>query len=216
MHSEGRTPAAAAAVARSGSEGRLPAAQPAAMRPDPSPQLVQAFRVVATRMAGLPIVNDTLAVEAVGFAPWQGHWLGVMVTPWFMNLILTPRDPAAWQPLAQGEKRAYRFPAGIYDFIGASDLLAGEYQLCSLFSPVLQFDDQETARMVAALARAALFDAANAEVSAMPVGNLSPPPDRDPAAPGPLAQFETALKTPQTKRDFLRGRWTGKDRDHRG
>ena len=41
--------------------------------------------------------------------------------------------------------------------------LAGEYQLCSLFSPLLQFDDQETARLVAQLAREALFDAANAE-----------------------------------------------------
>ena len=216
MTSGSRTATTAAAAVRSGSDGRLPAAQAAATLPDPSAQLEQAFGAVVTRMAGLPIVNGALAVEAVGFAPWQGHWLGVLVTPWFMNLILAPRDRAAWQPLAQGEKRAYRFPAGIYDFIGASDPLAGEYQMCSLFSPVLQFDEQAAARMVAELARAALFDVANAEVSAVPVGNLSPPPDRDSAAPGPLAQLETALNTPQTKRDFLRGRWTGKDRDHRG
>jgi [NiFe] hydrogenase assembly HybE family chaperone len=184
--------------------------------PDPSARLVAAFREVATRMAGLPIVNPALAVEAVGFAPWQGQWLGVVVTPWFMNLILAPRDPATWQALAPGEKRAYRFPAGIYDFIGAADALAGEYQLCSLFSPVLQFDDQETARMVAELARAALFDVDNAERADMPVGNLSPKQERDPAVPGPLAQLEEALNTPQTKRDFLRGRWTDKDRGHRG
>jgi [NiFe] hydrogenase assembly HybE family chaperone len=184
--------------------------------PDPSAQLERAFRVVATRMAGLPIVNAALAVEAVGFAPWQRHWLGVMVTPWFMNLVLAPRDPAAWQPLAQGAKRPYRFPAGIYEFIGATDASAGEYQMCSLFSPVLQFDDQDTARAVAQLAHTALFDVANAEPSDMPVGNLSPQPDRDVAAPGPLAQLEAALNTPQTKRDFLRGRWTDKDRGHRG
>lgn len=208
MTSSERISAVASPAAHGGGAGPRPVAQSANMLPDPSPQLVQAFRVVATRMAGLPIVNDALAVEAVGFAPWQGHWLGVLVTPWFMNLILAPRDPAAWQPLAQGAKRAYRFPAGIYDFIGANDPLAGEYQMCSLFSPVLQFDDQATARMVAELARAALFDVANAEASAVPVGNLSPQPERDPAAPGPLAQLEAALNTPQTKRDFLRGRWT--------
>jgi len=216
MTSGESAPVAASPAAHGGGAGPLPVAQSATMLPDPSPQLAQAFRGVATRMAGLPIVNGALAVETVGFAPWQGHWLGVLVTPWFMNLILAPRDPAAWQPLAQGGKRAYRFPAGIYDFIGANDPLAGEYQMCSLFSPVLQFDDQATARMVAELARAALFDVANAEVSAVPVGNLSPAPDRDSAAPGPLAQLEAALNTPQTKRDFLRGRWTGKDRDHRG
>ncbi len=167
-------------------------------------------------MEGLPIVNAALAVEAVDFAPWQGHWLGVLVTPWFMSLVLAPRDVAAWQPLAGGAKRPYRFPAGIYDFIGGTDAIPGDYQMCSLFSPVLQFDDQETARAVAQLARAALFDVVNAESSDMPVGNLSPRPDRDPAGPGPLAQLEAALDTPQTKRDFLRGRWTDKDRGHRG
>ena len=36
-------------------------------------------------MQGLAIVNPALEVEAVGFAPWQDHWLGVMVTPWFMS-----------------------------------------------------------------------------------------------------------------------------------
>jgi [NiFe] hydrogenase assembly HybE family chaperone len=183
---------------------------------DPSPRFVRAFDEIAQRMEGLPIVNTALAVEAVGFAPWQGCWLGVLLTPWFMNLVLAPLDPAAWTPMARGEKRAYRFPAGVYDFIGANDVLAGEYQFCSLFSPVLQFDDRQTARMVAELARAALFDADKAERADAPVGNLSPPPAAGPAEPGPLARLEAALETPQSKRDFLRGRWTDKDRDHRG
>ncbi len=183
---------------------------------DPSPRFVRAFDEIAKRMEGLPIVNTALAVEAVGFAPWQGRWLGVMVTPWFMNLVLAPLEPAAWSPLAQGEKRPYRFPAGVYEFIGANDVLAGEYQFCSLFSPVLQFDDQAAARMVAELARTALFDVENAERSDMPEGNLSPPPAPNPTEPGPLARLEAALEKPQSKRDFLRGRWTDKDRGHRG
>ena len=31
-------------------------------------------------------------LEAVGFAPWESHWLGVLVTPWCINLMLLPRD----------------------------------------------------------------------------------------------------------------------------
>ena len=46
------------------------------------------------------------------FAPWKGYWLGVMLTPWFMNLMLAPRDPARWRPLPPGAKRRYAFPAG--------------------------------------------------------------------------------------------------------
>jgi [NiFe] hydrogenase assembly HybE family chaperone len=180
--------------------------------PDPSRRLAHAFRAAATRMEGLPFVNAALAVEPVGFAPWQGHWLGVMLTPWFMNLILAPRDAALWHSLPQGEKRRYRFPAGDYDFIGARDELAGDYQLCSLFSPVLEFEDQPTARMVAQLARDALFDAANAEPGEMPVANLSPARVAVPTSPGPLA----SLTAPQSKRDFLRGRLAGDDRADRG
>jgi [NiFe] hydrogenase assembly HybE family chaperone len=188
----------------------------AAPLPDPSPRLEAAFRAAATRMQGLGFLNPALGVEAVGFAPWDGHWLGVMVTPWFMNLTLAPRDPALWRPLAPGAKRTYRFPAGDYEFIGARDEAAGEYQLCSLFSPLLQFDDHATARLVAELAREALFDAANAEVAAMPEGNLAPAAVAAPAGSGPLAQLGKQLGAPLTKRDFLRGRFLAADDDDRG
>jgi [NiFe] hydrogenase assembly HybE family chaperone len=203
-------------VAAAPSAAPAPVEPAACSLPDPSPRLVTAFQAVAVRMAGLSFVNPALAVEAVGFAPWQGYWLGVMLTPWFMNLILAPRDAAAWRSLEQGGKRRYRFPAGDYDFIGARDELAGEYQLCSLFSPVLQFEDQDSARLVAQLAREALFDATNAEPHAMPAANLSPLPVPRAADPGPLEKLHNSLDAPQSKRDFLHGRWTGGDRGHRG
>ena len=184
------------------------------LRPDPSASLVQSFRLVATRMRGLAFVNPALDVEAIAFAPWEGRWLGVLVTPWFMNLILAPNDTAAWTRVEPGHKRIYHFPAGAYEFIGARDDVAGEYQMCSLFSPLLHFDDQETARLVARLAREALFDAAHAENAQTPVANLSPAPVAS-TGPGPLEKLEAQLAAPQSKRDFLRARWTGGDRDDR-
>ena len=184
----------------------------AAFAADPSARLVAGFTAAAERMAGLGFCNPALAVEAVGFAPWEGHWLGVVITPWFINLTLTARDPAQWTSLALGAKRRYRFPAGDYEFIGAHDAVAGEHQACSLFSPVLEFDDQASAREVARLARDALLDAVNAEVHEMPVANLSPTaPDSaasrsaEDATPGPIAQIEAHLATPMSKRAFLRG-----------
>jgi [NiFe] hydrogenase assembly HybE family chaperone len=162
-------------------------------------------------MHGLGFVNPALDVEAIGFARWQGRWLGVIVTPWCINLVLAPHDPAAWQPLPPGAKRRYAFPAGDYEFVGASDDVLGDYQVCSLFSPVLEFDDHATARLVAELAREALFDDANADVPEMPVADLTPAADAA-ARPGPVAQLKETLEAPLTKRDFLRGRFTGNDR----
>lgn len=170
---------------------------------DPSPRLVAGFTAAAQRMADLGLCNDALAVEAVGFAPWEGHWLGVVITPWFINLTLAARDPAQWTSLALGAKRRYRFPAGDYEFIGAHDAIAGEYQTCSLFSPVFEVEDQATAREVARLARDALLDPANADVPAMPEANLTAATDAN--APGPIAAIEARLATPMSKRAFLRG-----------
>jgi [NiFe] hydrogenase assembly HybE family chaperone len=207
MDSEGRSPSGSPQMDRALAVSDSAAERAGSLQPDPSSRLVDAFRVAAKRMGGLAFVNPALSVEAVGFAPWQGHWLGVLVTPWFMNLILAPRDAAVWTSLDPGEKRSYEFPAGAYDFIGAQDDLAGEYQMCSLFSPLLQFDDQETARLVAELAREALFDVANAEQPDLPSANLPPVGEPVAADAGPLQRLQAQLDAPQSKRDFLRVRF---------
>jgi [NiFe] hydrogenase assembly HybE family chaperone len=176
-----------------------------ALLPDPSLRLEDAFRATATRMSGLGFVNPALRVEAVAFAPWDGHWLGVLVTPWSINLLLLPRDRSLWRTVRAGDKQRYAFPAGDYDFIAAMDPVVGEYQMCSLFSPAMEIEDHATARMVAQLARAALFDAGNAEE-----------PDTDAATddrsePGPLARMEQQADAPMSKREFLRGRFLRAD-----
>jgi [NiFe] hydrogenase assembly HybE family chaperone len=174
---------------------------------DPSARLDAAYRAVAARMRGLNVCNPALEVEAVGFAPWEGAWLGVMLTPWFMNLALLPREPSRWIPLAAGAKRHYGFPAGRYEFVGAHDDAIGEFQVCSLFSPMHAFTDHPTARLVATLAREALFDPANAETPEVPSAQLTPAA----TGPGPLAQIEARLDARMSKRDFLRARFIASD-----
>lgn len=185
----------------------------AQLLPDPSARLENAFRRVYTeRMQGLPFVNRSVRVEAIAFAPWKHYWLGVMLTPWSMNLMLTPHELAAWRPLPHGDKRRYRFPAGYFDFISANDGDIGDFLTCSLFSPVLEFDDHETARQTARLAREALFDSANAELPERPVEK----PDAAPAAGGPLAQLEASLAAPISRRELLHGRFASDGDDSRG
>lgn len=181
---------------------------------EPSARLESAFRSIHERnMRDLPFLNPALRVEAVGFAPWKTYWLGVMVTPWSMNLMLTPRDAHAWRPLAFGEKRRYAFPAGHFDFISASTPDIGEHLVCSLFSPVLEFADHPAACETARLARAALFDASHAEPDEADAPRTARATHHDEgdgaASPGPIARAETALHAPLSRRDLLRGRFAG-------
>jgi len=166
---------------------------------DPSPRLVSAYREIErTRMRGLPFLNPALEVEAVDFDVWQDAWLGVLVTPWCMNLMLLPRDLDTWRQLQRGAKVTHAFPAGAYEFVTGEDPALGPYRSCSLFSPVTAFASHADARLVASLARAALFDAANAEVDE----SMS-----DARSPATLAKLEQSLDAPLSKRDLLHGRF---------
>ena len=136
-------------------------------------------------MVGVPIVNDKLAVRAIGFRPWREHWLGILLTPWFMNLMLLPRAEAAAEVLSPpagvekalsppgrgfgrgGEKtpvgavRTFVFPSGSYDFVAGHEEGIGHYYSCSLFSPVFEFESQEAAEQTAEAALAAIMDEEN-------------------------------------------------------
>ena len=102
-------------------------------------------RIYKERMADMPMVNRQLEVHAIGFQPWDQHYLGVLVTPWFMNLMLLPGDSEDWSGLRELSKQTHVFPSGRYEFIVGRDDDIGCYQMCSLFSPMFEFASDETA-----------------------------------------------------------------------
>jgi [NiFe] hydrogenase assembly HybE family chaperone len=133
--------------------------------------------IARTRMAGLPVMNAVLRVEAIGFgatpaqrcdvsasrledaAGWRvdGIW-GVLITPWFMNLVWRAGDALLESPagqtfgaldLAVGHSRARVLAGQALTFIGAWDERLGAFECCSLISPMFQFADQAAAVAVA-------------------------------------------------------------------
>ncbi len=152
--------------------------------------LLAEFRAADARMRDLPIHNPALTVEAVGFRPWEDTWAGVVITPWFMNVVLLARDPAAWADRYPGNKSTWQLPAGPCEFIFGVGEACGPYQSCSLYSPMGQFGDPDTARQVAEEALRLLFE--------------PPAEDADAAPDGPQ----------MSRRAFLAG--GGRDRSHHG
>lgn len=123
------------------------------------PRLEAAFREIhAGQMRGVPMVNETLGVKAVGFRAFEGRALGVLVTPWFMNLVLLPGPDDDWSALTTGTKDLIEFPSGWYEFLGANRPEVGPYKACSLFSPMFDFSSMLQAVETAQAALAALFD----------------------------------------------------------
>jgi [NiFe] hydrogenase assembly HybE family chaperone len=133
---------------------------------NPAKRIEEAFsRVQRERMADVPILNTALSVEAVDFQRWQGHWLGMLVTPWFLSILLLPGNKEDWESISDNRRRLIRFPAGEMTFVGNQDVGLGEFQSCSLFSPMDQFTRQDEAVITA---RASLSTLLHAEITDAP------------------------------------------------
>lgn len=109
-------------------------------------------QILQTRMQGLPFLNPALQVEAIGFqAAADGDWLGILITPWSMNLLLLPAS--AWPARQAGDQFERQIGYASYRFTLGHEAELGVYGQCSLFSPMLEFADHAAA---VAAAQAAL------------------------------------------------------------
>ncbi|SMX27932.1 Rubredoxin [Pelagimonas phthalicica] len=113
------------------------------------------------KMRDVPMVNKLLHVQAVGWKMHEGRPLGVLISPWFMNLIQLPADGEDWSDLVAGAKEVISFPSGDYEFIHNTREMTGGYKACSLFSPMGEFNSQKQAMDVAEAVMLALFQEEN-------------------------------------------------------
>jgi len=112
--------------------------------------------IAATRMQGIPLLNPKIQVQAVGFEAVQpaaaldaaasdsapAAAVGVLITPWFMNLVWLPLQ-ALDQSGGVGCKMPRYVGPECFEFIGAHESGFGSYASCSLFSPVFEFYNQQ-------------------------------------------------------------------------
>ncbi|MDD2865549.1 MAG: [NiFe]-hydrogenase assembly chaperone HybE [Methylococcales bacterium] len=116
--------------------------------------LENCFKQIQTqRMEGVPILNPKLHVQAVDFRLYQQAWLGILITPWFMNLLYLRDDE-----LQVGEKITHLFPAGNFEFVVGYENDLGFYQTCSLYSPMFDFEEQTVAVQTAQAALNGLLE----------------------------------------------------------
>ncbi|MCV6614392.1 MAG: [NiFe]-hydrogenase assembly chaperone HybE, partial [Cellvibrionaceae bacterium] len=81
-------------------------------------QLENCYReVLRTSMAGMPLINPKLKIEAVDFGLLEGSMVGVLISPWFMNLMLLPGPDQDWAEQTELGKYKHSFASGQYQFI---------------------------------------------------------------------------------------------------
>ena len=112
--------------------------------------LVSHYRAIyRERMQGLPIVNELLEVEATEFTEFGEHRLGILIAPWFMNMVLLPGTDE-WSERLQGDKVRITLPSDEYEFVVCrDDAFDGVYLSAVLFRSTADFPDMQIARDVA-------------------------------------------------------------------
>jgi len=174
-------------------------------------------RIQRERMADVPMLNPALQVQAVGFTVWEGYCLGVLITPWFMNLMLLSPQDDAWARLPAGTKLNHRFPSGTYEFILGEGERIGRYLMCSLFSPVFEFQDQAAAVATAGAVLETLMDEANrddgstreTEIRNIWRGGEAVSTAAATAGENNRPALADRLEKPISRRDLLRGAFQG-------
>jgi [NiFe] hydrogenase assembly HybE family chaperone len=163
-------------------------------------------------MQDAPICNPALEVACVGFRAWGDRMIGVLVTPWFMSLVLATAGSRETESLA--------FPCGAIAF-RRNDLPGFEPLLmCSLFSPMQDFADRDAALATARAVLDGVFDAGLLDAAparevfpALPAARRETPAERAEQFRPLEAAEEAARETPPRldRRAFLlRGGTAGK------
>lgn len=99
--------------------------------------------IAKTRMQGVALLNPSLRVRALGFQIMAGEAaaMGVLVTPWFMNLLCLPLARSD-EPQRIGQQSIRHMGGEDFAFLGMHEEQGvGSFEACSLFSPMFEFQD---------------------------------------------------------------------------
>lgn len=133
---------------------RRPARTPAPARRaeawvnSPAPAVERWFEhLLAERMHGLPFLNPALSVQALDFHRLDGDWLGGLITPWSVQLMLVPGGGSLWVDTSPGERSMVALPVGRLAFIAdEGDRGLPAFQYLPLVNATTALADDDEAR----------------------------------------------------------------------
>jgi [NiFe] hydrogenase assembly HybE family chaperone len=115
-------------------------------------------KILHENMQGINILNHELDVEAVEFQEWDDRIMGMMITPWFVSLIILPKAEENWEGGRLGEKENMSFPSRDCEMMLNEIEGFGLCKTHSIYSPCTDLPNQESARIAAAMFLRNLLD----------------------------------------------------------
>lgn len=103
----------------------------------PIAQLEACFQQVADKeMKGLPFYRNNMPIKACGFTLFEKQWIGALLTPWMLELVIIAGPEQEWPRRKIGERIALTLPCGEVKFTVGELAEGWQYLACSLMSPL--------------------------------------------------------------------------------
>ncbi|MDY4280662.1 MAG: hydrogenase-2 assembly chaperone [[Pasteurella] mairii] len=117
---------------------------------DPSVLLQQAMENVAPKMHDLPFYRQEIPCFCPTFVLFEQQWIGVVLTPWTLSVVVLPGPEQQWEKREVGEKLLLQLPYKNLVFTVGQLERIPQYLSCSLLSPL---DVELTAEQAVQLAK---------------------------------------------------------------
>lgn len=105
---------------------------------NPSSLVEQVFSQIAQTqdMMELPFYHKGILTKTFSFQEFEEQWVGVVLTPWMLSVVILPGSRQIWPQREVGDKLGLSFPRGDVTFVVSEIEGLGQYLSCSLMSPL--------------------------------------------------------------------------------
>lgn len=103
---------------------------------EPSLIFQSAMQQVAKEMQDLPFYREGIECYCPKFVLFENQWIGTVVTPWMLSVVILPGKDQQWEPREIGDKLTVQLPYKSLTFTVSSLETIPQYLSCSLHSPI--------------------------------------------------------------------------------
>ena len=103
---------------------------------NPTDLFLAEMQKIVPEMQDLPFFHHNIECFCPKFVLFEGQWVGSVLTPWMISVVILPGPQQTWEPRELGDKITVQLPYKALTFTVSGIETVPQYLSCSLHSPL--------------------------------------------------------------------------------
>ena len=103
---------------------------------NPTETFLAEMQKIVPEMQDLPFFHHNIECFCPKFVLFEGQWVGTVLTPWMISVVILPGPQQQWEPRELGDKLTVQLPYKALTFTVSGVETVPQYLSCSLHSPL--------------------------------------------------------------------------------